>query len=245
MPRLPNPKGLTNEQLIERWTDWLKKTEKASFHLYRSRATWGNITRLFQANPPLQTDAGHIFEWMHHNFWNEHAMAIRKEMEHGSGFLTLVNFLDELERFSERVLTRERWRATYTEAWWHEYGIPDQQFDESPGAMCHFPRRSPETDCISSHSVHAARLELKRVNAKVVNFAHAFVAHRSNVDKHDVTLADLYKAVNRIFDTYAMYYRLITNKTWAGRYPTPQYDWFKGFTYPWLTKDFKPFEPPE
>jgi hypothetical protein len=51
-------------------------------------------------------------------------------------------------------------------------------------------------------------------------------------------------AVNRISFTYALYYRLITNKTWAGRYPTPQYDWFKGFTYAWLTPEFKPFEPP-
>jgi hypothetical protein len=51
------------------------------------------------------------------------------------------------------------------------------------------------------------------------------------------------RAVNRIFDTYATYCRLVTNKTWMGRYPTSQFDWFKGFTYPWWTKDFKPFEP--
>jgi len=75
--------------------------------------------------------------------------------------------------------------------------------------------------------VHRARITLKNLNAKVVNFAHAFVAHRTNVEKHDVTLADIYKAVNRIFDTYATYYRLVTNKTWMGRYPTPQFDWFR------------------
>lgn len=54
------------------------------FDLDRSRYTWENIHRLFIANPPLQQDAGHIFEWMLHNFWNEHAIAIRKEMEHNS-----------------------------------------------------------------------------------------------------------------------------------------------------------------
>lgn len=80
MARLPNPKKLTHDQLIERWTNWLKQTETSSFHLYRSRYTWENIQRLFKGNPPLQTDASHILEWMHHNFWNEHAIAIRKEM---------------------------------------------------------------------------------------------------------------------------------------------------------------------
>jgi hypothetical protein len=74
MARLANPKKLTHDQLIERWTDWLKQTEKSSLHLYRSRYTWENLQRLSKANPPLQTDASHILEWMHHNFWNEHAM---------------------------------------------------------------------------------------------------------------------------------------------------------------------------
>ena len=67
----------------------------------------------------------------------------------------------------------------------------------------------------------------------------------TNVEKHDVSLADIYKAVNRIFGTYATYYRLVTNKTWMGRYPAPQFDWLEGFTYPWWTKDFNPFEPPD
>jgi hypothetical protein len=230
MERLANPKKLTHDQLIERWTDWLKQTEKSSFHLYRSRYTWENIQRLFKANPPLQTDASHILEWMHHNFWNEHAIAIRKEMEHGQGYLTLMNFLDELERFSEIVLTRKRWRTLYSRQFFHEYGIPDKDFDRLPGAMCRYPKQSPDTDCISKDSVHRARITLKNVNAKVVNFAHAFVAHRTNVEKHDMSLADIYEAVNRIFDTYATYYRLVLNKTWMGRYPTPQFDWFKGFT---------------
>ena len=92
MARLANAKKLTHDQLIERWTDWLKQTEKSSFHLYRSRYTWENIQRLFEANPPLQTDASHILEWMHHNFWNEHAIAVRKEMEHGKG----ISDADEL-----------------------------------------------------------------------------------------------------------------------------------------------------
>ena len=53
--------------------------------------------------------------------WNEHAIAIRKEMEHGKGYLTLMNFLDELERFSEVVLTRKRWRTLYSQQFFHEY----------------------------------------------------------------------------------------------------------------------------
>jgi hypothetical protein len=109
--RLPNPKKLTPDELVERWTRWLKQTEKSSFHLYRSRATWENIQRMFASNPPLHADGGHILEWMHHNFWNEHAIAIRKEMEHGKGYLTLMNFLDELERFCETVLNRKRWKT--------------------------------------------------------------------------------------------------------------------------------------
>ena len=53
------------------------------------------------------------------------------------------------------------------------------------------------TDRISKDSVHRARITLKDVNAKVVNFAHAFVAHRTNIEEHDVSLVFIFKAVNR------------------------------------------------
>jgi hypothetical protein len=79
-------------------------------------------------------------------------------MEHGKGYLTLMNFLDELERFSEVVLTRKRWRTLYSQQFFHEYGIPDKDFDGLPGAMCRYPKQSPNTDCISKDSVHRARI---------------------------------------------------------------------------------------
>ena len=205
MFRLPNPRTLTHDQLIERWTTWLKQTQDSSFHLYRSRYTWKNIHRLFEANQPLQTDAGHILDWMRHNFWNEHAIAIRKEMEHGHGFLTLMNFLDELERFSEVVLTRKRWKTLYSEQFFHEYGIPDKDFDGLPGAMCRYPKQSPDADCISKDSVHRARFTLRERQRESRQLRPCLCCSQDErVDKHDVSLADIYGAVDRIFDTYAM-----------------------------------------
>src|SRR5437867_13314823 len=70
--------------------------------------------------------------------------------EHGRGHLTLMNFLDEPERFSEVVLTRKRWRTLYSQQFFHEYGIPDKDFDGLPGR------------CVAIRSNHPARTAFRR-----------------------------------------------------------------------------------
>ncbi len=106
--KLPDASTLTPDQLIDRWTKWLKTTEQEAFSLYKSRYTWENIQRMYASNTALQRNGGHVFNWMHRNFWTEHVMAIRREVESGGGFLTLINFLHEVEDYAEKVLTRKR-----------------------------------------------------------------------------------------------------------------------------------------
>lgn len=201
---------------------------------------------MFKTNTDLQNEGGSaLYDWLLRNFYVEYLTSVRREMESGGGFLTLVNFLRELEQYCEGVLTRKRYVALYAGGPLEQHGIPDKDFDMKVGAMCRYPRTTPEEDCISADSVRHARLQLEKDVEKVVNFANWFIAHRTRKTAFKLTLADMYKAMNRIFDTYARYYKIITAGTWRGKFPTPQYDWQKPFTVPWITEDFGEFEPPD
>ena len=79
----------------------------------------------------------------------------------------------------------------------------------------------------------------------VLDYANWVIAHRTRKTPEDVTWGDVHRTLNRIFDTYAQYYNIITANTWMGKYPAIQYDWAAPFAFAWITKDFKEWEPPE
>src|SRR3989442_3112677 len=114
MQNLPETGSITPDQLIERWTVWLKETEREAFHLYSSRFLFENVQRMFEGNPGLQRDGGRkLYDWLHRNFYTEYLISVRREMEKGGGFMTLANFLRELEKYCETVLTCKRYVALY------------------------------------------------------------------------------------------------------------------------------------
>ena len=158
--------------------------------------------------------------------------------------MTLVNFLHELEHYAERVLTRQRYVALYPDSLMKQHGGADRDFDAKQGATRN-PNNNPAGDFISAESVRHAREQLQRDTQKAVNFANWFVAHRTRHPPIKMTLAEMYIAVNRIFDTYAVYHNIITASVWMGKYPAFQYDWHAPFSFAWMTEDFTPFEPPE
>jgi len=243
MQKLPEAASLTPDELVERWKLWMKETQADAFRLYSSRFKFENIQRMFQTNPALSTEGGaSLYEWLLRNFYTEYLITIRREMDAGSGFLTLTNFLYELEKFAETVLSRKRFVALYSEGL-REIGIADNDFDGRVGATCRYPGTTPDDDYISADSIKRTRLQLEKDVKKVLNYANWFVAHRTRQKPFKLTLADMYKSMNRIFDVYARYYWIITGGTWMSKYPEPQYDWQLPYTIPWLTKDFKPFEP--
>jgi hypothetical protein len=244
MQKLPDAASLTPEELVERWKLWMKETQADAFRLYASRFKFENIQRMFSTNPALNTEGGgSLYEWLLRNFYTEYLITIRREMDTGSGFMTLVNFLRELETYAETVLTRKRFVALYSQGL-RELGIADKDFDERVGATGRYPRSSPDDDYISADSIRRTRLQLEKDVKRVLNYANWFVAHRTRKKPFKLTLADMYKAMNRIFDVYARYYWIITGSTWASKFPEPQYDWRQPYTIPWISKDFKPFEPP-
>ena len=122
---------------------------------------------------------GHVLEWLFRNFYVEYLISIRREMEKGGGYLTLANFLIELEKYSETVLTRVRCTALYEESVLKQHGIPDRHFDQKLGAMCHLSKTDRSTDCISSDSIRRARVQLEADTQKAVNFANWFIAGRA------------------------------------------------------------------
>jgi hypothetical protein len=200
---------------------------------------------MFRTNPELDKTGGHIYDWLFRNFYTEHLVCIRKEMEKGAGHLTLMNFLMELEQHCESVLTRKRYVALYADSVMKKHGIADEHFDKKVGSTLKNPPKRSDDDYISAASVKNARETLEKENEKVVKYANWFVMHRTRAKAIKVTEADMYAAVDRIFDSYAIYYNLITASTWAERYPTPQFNWHAPFFSGWITKDFKKWEPPK
>lgn len=245
MQKLPDASALTPEQLIERWTRWLEETQKEAFRLYSSRFLFENVQRMFKSNPELAHSGSHVLEWMFRNFYTEYLISVRKEMESGRNYLTLVNFLIELEKHSESVLTRKRYVALYLGSALAEGDIASWHFDEKHGAMCNVPRTCEDQDCISSASVRRTREQLENDTQLLVDYANWYLAHRTQARTISVTLRDMYIGMNRIFDVYARYHNVITAASWMGKFPTHQYDWAAPFKLAWITEEFQPFEPPD
>ena len=62
MKKLPAEAGiLTPDERIERWSKWLKETEREAFHLYASRYAFENLQRMFISNKKVKHIVlGHI-----------------------------------------------------------------------------------------------------------------------------------------------------------------------------------------
>ena len=83
------------------------------------------------------------------------------------------------------------------------------------------------------------------VRERARDVANWFVAHRTNHDAVKLTLADCYKAVNRIYDVFALYRLIITGTTFSSRYATAMFAWHAPFAYPWIAEGFEAWEPPQ
>lgn len=238
-----NPKVLTADERIERWKSLLDQTRREANELYSSRFMYENIQRMFTSNADLSHAGSHVLNWLFASFVTHYLISIRREMERGNGYPTLMNFLIELEEHSETVLTRGRYRGLYDGSGLEE--IANDHFDEKRGAMCKLPRTAADADCISSNSVARARDGLVRDTKRIVLYANAFIAHRTAHASIKLTLADLFKGMNRIYDVYAEYDNIITARSRMNKFPVHQYDWAAPFKFAWITEAFQPFEPPE
>ena len=248
MERRVNPENLSADELVERWKAWLEHTKNEAYQFYSFRFMAENVNKMFVENKALHTEGGaSLFDWIRELHKTYCLTSIRRELE-GGPHQNLISFLYELERLSENVLTRKRFVALYG-AHLTEFGIPDEGFDRIPGAMCKLPKTSPDEDCISADSIAVARENLKSFAEPVLKYVNWQVAHRTPAKAPNVTWGDLYRTMNRIFDTYARYYFLLTGSVFVSRYPEPQYDWVQPFTIPWMPKEFqewkKPNEPDE
>jgi hypothetical protein len=244
MEKRVDPKTLSDDELIKRWKAWIEHTKFEAHHYYAFRFKAENVNKMFLENEALHTQGGAaVFDWLKELFKVYYLTVIRRELEGGQQ-QTLVAFLYELEKFSERVLTRKRFKTLYNQ---HlvEFGVADRDFDRIPGATCRWPTTSPDDDCISSASIRATRKRLEAFAEPVINYTNWQVAHRTQVPPTDITWGDIHRTMNRIFDTYARFNLLISGTVSMTRYPEPQYDWAQPFTLPWMPEGFTPWEKPD
>jgi hypothetical protein len=238
-----DPATLTDDELAQRWKAWLQHTKQEAYEFYAFRFKAENINKMFIENEALQSEGGaSLHDWIFELHKTYCLTSIRRELE-GGPHQNLVSFLYEVERFSERVFTRRRFVAMYGEDL-IQFGTADNDFDRTPGAACRWPRTSPDEDFISKESICAARESLKKFAKPVLEYMNWRLAHRTDAHPPEVTWGDVNRTMNRIFDTYARFYLLLTGNVYVSRYPEPQYNWLQPFTVPWTTHEFAPWQKP-
>lgn len=244
MKKRTNPTSLSDNELVDRWKAWLEPTKEEAYRFYAYRFRAENVNKMFSENKALQTEGGgSLLAWIFELHKTYCLTSIRRELE-GGPHENLVSFLYEVENFTERVFTRKRFVAMYEDDL-AEFGIAEQDFDRIPGATCRWPRTSPEDDFISRESIAAARDSLTRFAKPVLDYMNWQVAHRTEAQAPHVTWFDLNRTMNRVFDTYARFYFLLTGSIFISRYPEPQYDWLQPFTIAWTTDAFVPWKKPD
>lgn len=246
MKKALDPASLTSDGLVERWKEWLDETKNEALGLYWYRFLFENVNLMGATNATLRDTGGHVIDWIRTLHQTHFLISIRRELEGGGNNKTLISFLYELEKYSETVLTRNRYVALYDDnSSLKKYGLADQHFSDKFGATCRYPRTQHENDYISADSVRRTRESLETFAKPVLDYANWVIAHRTKVETDEITWADVYRTINRIFDTYERYYNIMTASSWAERYPVAQYNWLAPFRVAWVTSDFKTWKPPK
>lgn len=82
------------------------------------------------------------------------------------------------------------------------------------------------------------RQELERGTAKVVDFAHRFVAHRTPPVPTPLTMADIDEGFRSVRAVLRKYYAVLKGSDLIALTPTAQFDWLAPFEIPWKVAGF-------
>jgi len=221
----------------DRYRSWIEKIERIwqeTTSVFWNRKLFRAVSRMYETNPVLREQGGHVWTWIVGTYGRDAVMAVRRELDNQAGVINLVHLLYEMEKHAH-VLTRGRYRAFFSSLAWFPPKRIDEQFQRlggpsGPGA---------DSDSIAPEAIKKDREQLQAATRKVFDYAQRLVAHRTPVGEVPLTTAEIDEALKALFDCLRKYYVLLTGTSLATATPVPQFDWLEPFRLAWITQEFR------
>lgn len=225
---------MTPDDRYRSWVEKIERIQQETTSLFWNRKLFRAVSRMFDSNPVLREQGGHVWTWIVGTYGRDTVMAVRRELDNQAGVINLVHLLYEMEEHAY-VLTRGRYRAFFSALGWFPQKLIDEQFQRLGGPI------GPGTDgdSIAPEAVRKDREQLQAATRKVFDYAQRLVAHRTPVGEMPLSLAEVGEALKALFECLRKYYVLLTGKGLVTATPVPQFDWLAPFRLAWITQEFR------
>ncbi len=188
--------------------------------LFTHRAVWWSLQQVFDENLSLPPSL--IFDYLAQTYSASMAVAVRRLTDTAENSNSLVRLLTKMTLHHQR-LSRGRWLLRTS---WDDKVFAARQFDDFAGSS---------DGTMPKDRVNRDRARLIESASKIKDFVDTTVAHMDSTRPASLpTFNELHDAVTTIGDVFGDWFGFLCGSALLSLVPTPQFDWSKCLTVPWI-----------
>lgn len=221
---------LTDDEIYARWQERFERVKLELHHLFSMRRKFCDIQGMFQENERLNSIGSQAWEWLLLIWGRDAVVAVRRELDDDSNTISLGRILDEMAA-RPQVMTRRRYMAHMKGVEPDLASLNDRYFTS---LVVMRPGSDPMDDHLDPDRIRADRKGLNAAAKPVLEYANRMVAHRTPVDKLDMTVQDIHDSLDAMEPVVKKYYVLLSGSALSNVEPVDVGDdWKEAFTFPW------------
>jgi hypothetical protein len=225
-----NIERMTADDLWQDWREDVERIKLDTHELFFIRRQFGEIASMFEGNSGLRATSGNIWMWLRTLYTSTVLMRVRREVDNQPNTMNLRTLIEEIQKRPD-VVTRARIASRNPDLNPTIAAIFDDAFTK------HWVGRSRSAgspdDTIDPAIVARDRQALEALTDRLVEITSRTVAHRQRVPPQSVTVTDANEIFDLIEELLTKYLSLLTGAGLMSAEPTPQYDTFEPFMFPW------------
>jgi hypothetical protein len=218
----------TEDQLYEKWLDWLEKIASQTHTLWAYRDYWRGLVEMTQANEEIPPST--FFDALGIWYADGQTVAVRRQLDRDRRAVSLWRLIDEIAAHPE-VMTRTRHVAL-----WHDEheDAREKEHNEQRGNENYDKFAGEGSDTIPPERTLEDRERLEAIGKPIKRYVDQRVAHSDDEALTEVpTFAELNAAIGELGELLKKYMSLLKAQWLAAVSPVHQDDWTRAFTVPW------------
>ena len=226
----------TDDELYARWQEQIERIRTETTYLFTTRFRWREVVKMFEYNQALNKVGGPAYQWLLGIWGRDAIMAVRRELDDQHGAVNLVHMLHEIEK-RPQVLTRRRYLA-HIKPSDPDFLTETMNEDFNRFGCVTTPGGDPDEDHIDPTVVRADRQHLQEEASATFEYAQQMVAHRTPIDKLEIQISDIHRAIDAIHPVLRKYYVILTGNGIATSEAAFQYHWKEAFEHVWANSEY-------
>jgi hypothetical protein len=208
------------DELYEKWVDWLEKIATQTHNLWAYRDYWRGLVEITQANDEIPPST--FFDALGIWYADEQSVAVRRQLDKDHRSVSLWRLIRDIARHPE-VMTRERHVSLWEEEHWTQQA--NANYDKFAG---------DGNDRIAPERTMKDLERLEAIAKPIKVYVDKRVAHTDEQAMSDVpTYDELNAALDELGKLLGKYMSLLKATVLATVSPVHQADWTQAFTVAW------------